>query len=57
VSTAPVVHTVDIKRIDKLVKECDPYLRNYIRALRKVSDGWERLAKDAIAKLRRDPHT
>lgn len=41
-----------MKRVDKLVKECDPYLRNYIRALKEVSDGWERLTKDAVAKLR-----
>jgi hypothetical protein len=51
-TTAPIVHTIDMKRVDKLIKECDPYLRNYIRALKEASEGWERLTKLAVAKLR-----
>ena len=47
----PTVHTFNMKRIDSLIKS-DEELRQYIEALKRVSDGWERLAKDAMAKLR-----
>jgi len=48
----PTVHTFNMKRIDSLIKESDKELQQYIEALKRVSDGWERLAKDAVAKLR-----
>ena len=48
----PTVHTFNMKRIDSLIKESDKELQQYIEALKRASDGWERLAKDAVAKLR-----
>jgi hypothetical protein len=48
-----VVHTFDMKRIDTLIKESDKELQQYIKSLKQVSDGWERLFHDAISKIRR----
>ena len=50
----PTVRTFDFDRVKKLIAESDPYLQQYIKSLQGVSDGWERLAKDAVAKLKRN---
>lgn len=49
----PIVRTFDMKRVRKLIKESDKELQQYIKCLIEVSDGWERLTKDAVAKLRK----
>jgi hypothetical protein len=48
----PVVHTIDERKVFELLKVADPYLKNYVRALKNVSRGWEDIAHKAIAKLR-----
>lgn len=48
----PEVRTFDFDKVNKLIKESDPYLQHYIKCLKEVSDGWERLLKDAMKKIR-----
>jgi predicted metal-dependent HD superfamily phosphohydrolase len=49
---APIIHTIDEKKVSELLKVADPYLKNYVRALKDVSAGWERLFHDAMKKIR-----
>jgi hypothetical protein len=49
---APLVYTIDEKRVEELLKDSDPYLKNYVRALKDVSAGWERLYYKAMKKIR-----
>lgn len=47
----PEVKTFDIKKIECLIKNSDPYLQRYIKCLKGVSDGWEDLFHKAMKKL------
>jgi hypothetical protein len=49
----PIVRTFNMKRIKHLIMTSDVELQQYIECLKEVSDGWERLTKDAVAKLRK----
>jgi hypothetical protein len=49
---APTVKSIDMDRVNELLKVADPYLKNYVRALRDVSSGWERLFHDSMKKVR-----
>jgi hypothetical protein len=49
---APVVKSIDMDRVNELLKVTDPYLKNYVRALRDVSSGWESLFHDSMKKIR-----
>ena len=49
---APVVKSIDMDRVNELLKVADPYLKNYVRALRDVSSGWESLFHDSMKKIR-----
>jgi hypothetical protein len=51
------VKTFNEDKISKLIKESDPYLKQYIKSLKEVSKNWENIANKAIAKLRKTQQT
>ena len=48
------VKTFDMERINILIKESNEDLQNYIKCLKKSSEGWEILAKKALNKLKQN---
>jgi hypothetical protein len=49
---APTVKSINMDKVNELLKVADPYLKNYVRALRDASSGWERLFHDSMKKVR-----
>ena len=50
------VKTFDFEKLKKLIKDSDPYLKRYIKCLKENSGRWEKIAGEAIAKLRKQAH-
>lgn len=46
------VKTFDEEKLNNLIKNSDIYIQQYIKALKKVSNGWERLFQDTMKKIR-----
>jgi len=46
------VKTFDEKKLNKKLKECDPYILLYIKALKNNMARWQDVAQTAINKIR-----
>ncbi len=46
------VKTFDDKKVSQLIKECDPYLKQYIKAQKNIIDSGHNITSKAISKIR-----